>query len=84
MVRGMAVATVTYIVVAVIGEVVRPTVIADTDRDLPGCRPVSLQLSVCVRKGGDSDCSYLTLAVVVALSSSSGVGGLIMGGGGVG
>jgi len=82
--RGAAVTTITYIVVAVVGEVVCPTVVTDTDRDLPGRRSVSLQPSVCMREGGDSDCGYLTLAVVVALSPSMGTGGLVMGGSGVG
>jgi len=39
---GAAITAITYIVVAVIGKVVCPTVVADADRDLPGCRPVSL------------------------------------------
>ena len=39
---GATIATVTHIVVTVIGKVVCPTVVADVDGDLPGCRPVSV------------------------------------------
>ena len=40
--RGAAITIITYIVVAIIGKVVCPTVVADVDGDLPGCRPVSM------------------------------------------
>ena len=40
--RGATVAAVTHVVVAVIGKVVCPTVVADADGDLPGCRPMSV------------------------------------------
>jgi len=81
--RGSAVAAVTDIVVAVIREMVCSTVVADTNGDLPGCRPGS-KLSICMREGGNGDSGHLALAVVTSLPSGLGTGGLVRGGGGVG
>ena len=39
---GATVAAITHVVVAVVGKVVRPAVVADADGDLPGSRPVSV------------------------------------------
>ena len=75
---GAAVTAVTYIVVAVIGEVVCSTMIADADRDLPGCWPRSWQLGMCMQEEGNGDGGHLVLTVVAALSLGGGRGVLVL------